>query len=383
MNFSLSSAARGPLAFSLVILLLAGCGPSDGDREYRQGLDAYEVRDLKKADKLLTDSLACAPDDVDRLVSLARVKLDLAELTAAKDLMAKAALVSEGDADVRLLTAQIAWHAKDYKAAAAGFSALADDTALPASVRAQGWAGLGVVEMTCDNYHLARVDFLRAIRLDRRNASAWYHLGLLYRDDFGYYEAALEQFEIYVRLEAEASPRVQKVQRNAIPQLKEKIAQTLTERPGVAKRNAAACSAALARAEAAMKKGAFKNARQAYQEALAADPLSYPAALGLAQAWEKTDGTRAGQEKAFESYKSACSLRPSSVKTFLTAGALATKLGFHSQAVEIYSRAVAASPTSPDALDGLIRALRKVGNKTSVAQAYQLYRDSVSAARRK
>lgn len=381
MNFSLSSGLKGATVLALVAVL--GCGPKDGVREYEQGRDAYAVRDLKKAEKFFEASLVCSPDDIGRLVSLARVKLDLGELSVAKDLATKAALLSDGDADVALLAAQIAWHAKDYKTAASGFAALAEDVSKSSLERAQGWAGLGVVEMTCDNYHLARLAFLRAIRLDHRNASAWYHLGLLYRDNFGYLEAALEQFEIYVRLDAEASPRVQKVQRNAIPQLKEKIAQTLTERPGVAKRNAAACSAALVKAEAAWKKGTFKTARLAYQEALAADPLSFPAALGLAQAWEKTDATKAGQELAFENYKVACTLRPSSVKTFLTAGALATKLRFYAQAVEIYSRAVAASPTSFDALDGLIRALRKVGNKTSVAQAYQLYRDSLSTFRRK
>ena len=54
------------------------------------------------------------------------------------------------------------------------------------------------------------------------------------------------------------------------------------------------------------------------------------------------------------------------------------RLGFFQQAVEIYSRAIAANPTSPDALDGLIRALRKTGGKSRVADAYQQYRDSLA-----
>lgn len=127
-----------------------------------------------------------------------------------------------------------------------------------------------------------------------------------------------------------------------------------------------------------MKKGSFKTARQYYQQALTADPLSYPAALGLAKAWEKTDSTKEGQQKAFEKYKLACKLRPSAVSTFLTAGSLAVRQGLTAQAVEIYSRAVAASPTSLDALDGLIRALRK-SKKDSIAKAYQAYRDSLTA----
>ena len=377
MNFSQSFG----VSVSLAVLLVAGCGPQDGGKEYEQAQAAYEVRDLAKAARLFEKSLVAAPNDVGRLLSLSRVKLDLGELTAAKELIDRAALNADGDADVRLLAAQIAWHMKDYKAAADGFTALANDTKLDPTVRAQGWTGLGIVEMTCDNYQLSRVCFLRALRLDRHAAAAWYHLGLIYRE-LGYLEASLEQFEIFVRLEQEASPRVQKVQRTVIPALKEAIAQAVADRPGVSKRNADACSTALAKAEAARKKGRGKDALKLYQEALAADPLSYPAALGLAKAWETTDSSQNGQQKAFEAYKTACTLRPSAVTTFVTAGALAMKLGFVSQAVEIYSRAVAASPTSFDALDGLIRALRKVGNKGKVAQAYQSYRDSIPANRK-
>lgn len=376
MNFSHSSALKCASAALLAAIL--GCGPNDGAKEFDRGRAAYEARDLKKAEKLLEKSLACAPNDVDRLLLLARTELDLGELAKAKTLIERAAANSQGDADVALLESQIAWHAKDYRTAASGFSDIANNAALDASVRAQGWAGLGVVEMTCDNHHLARIAFLRAIRLDRRNASAWYHLGLLYRDGFGYLEAALEQFEIFSRLEEEASPRVQKVQRTVIPALKESISRAATERPGASKRNSAACAAAIAKAENAMKKGRFKDAREAYALALKSDPLSYPAAFGLAKAWEKTDSTKAGQEKAFDAYKTACMLRPSAVSTFLAAGSLAAKLGFSLQAVEIYSRAVAANPASPDAIDGLIRALRKTGGKAKVAEAYQQYRLSLA-----
>ena len=375
MNFFHSSALKCASAALLAAIL--GCGPHDGAKEFDQGRAAYEIRDLRKAEKLLEKSLACAPNDVDRLLFLARTELDLGELAKAKALVERAAANSKGDADVSLLKAQVAWHAKDYKAAAAGFAAVANDAGLEASVRAQGWAGLGVVEMTCDNHHLARIAFLRAIRLDRRNAAAWYHLGLLYRDGFGYLESALEQFEIFVRLEEESSPRVQKVQRTVIPALKESISRAAADRPGASGRNSAACAAAIAKAEGAWKKGRFKDARDAYAQAFKSDPLSYPAALGLAKAWEKADATKAGQQKAFEAYKAACTLRPSAVSTFLTTGSLAAKLGLNLQAGEVYSRAMAANPASLDAIDGLIRALRKSGGKAKVADAYQGYRDSL------
>ena len=378
----MNSSLRYALSATLTILALSGCTPKDGAKELEQGRAAYELRDLKKAEKLLEKSVALSPENVDALVCLARVKLDLGEPVAAREWIGKAAVLAGGDVDVRMVQAHVACVLKDYAVAAKLFSGIADDAALSPEVRAQGWAGLGVVEMSRENPDVARCAFLRAIRLDRRAAAAWYHLGLLYRD-FGYQEAALEQFEIFVRLEEAASPRAQKVQRKVIPAIKEAISRAAADRPGVSKRDSAACATEISKAEAAWKKNDFRTARQRYQAAVAADPLSYPAALGLAKAWLKTDATKAGQTKALESYRHACALRPGAVKTFLEAGALAARIGMHAQAVEIYSRAVAADPTSFDALDGLIRALRRVGGRTKDAQAYQLYRESITASRKK
>ena len=376
MSFSQSSALK--CASAVLAAAILGCGPRDGSKEFEQGKAAYELRDLKKAETLFARSAALAPQDADRLLYLARTELELGELAKAQEAIGRAAENSDGETDVVLLKSQIAWHAKDYAGASSGFSETANDSKLGASVRAQAWAGLGVVEMTCDNHHLARVAFLRALRLDRRNAAAWYHLGLLYRDGFGYLEAALEQFEIFIRLEEEASPRVQKVQRTIIPALKDQIARAATEHEGASNRNSAVCATEIAKAEELWKKGKYKDARDRYVQALKSDMLSYPAALGLARAWEKTDATRSGQERALDCYRIACTVRPSAVSTFLVAGSMAAKLGLTLQTVEIYSRAVAANPASLEAIDGLIRALRKSGGKAKVAEAYQQYRLSLA-----
>ena len=117
----------------------------------------------------------------------------------------------------------------------------------------------------------------------------------------------------------------------------------------------------LAPGDAAVKKGSYKIARQHYQAAAKADPLSYPAAICLAKAWLKSDSTADGQKKALESYRNACALKPGAIDTFLAAGALAYNLKMYAQAVEIYSRAVATAPYKLDAIDGLIRALRRAG----------------------
>lgn len=381
-NIFRSSALK--VASVAAVAVLAGCSPDDGSAEFRDGKAAFDAGDSRKAGRLFAKCAELAPDNVDALVYLARIKLALGELPEAGSWIGKAEELAPGDVDVRLLSAQIAWHLKDYDKAASLYKAIADDASLDASLRAEGWTGLGIVEMTRGEAHLARVAFLRAIRIDRRKASAWYHLGLVYREaPFGYLEASLEQFDIFVRLDENASPRVQKTLRVLIPGLKESISRAAAERPGAARRNSSQCATAISKAEAAAKKGIWKTARQCYQEALDADALSYPAALGLAKAILKVDASKAGQSKALEKYRLACALRPGAVKTFLEAGELAAKIGMYGQAVEIYSRAVAANPASIPAVDGLIKALRKVGGRQKEAAAYQRYRDSISAPAKK
>ena len=364
-----------------LVALAAGCGRSDGSKEYAAARAAYEVRDLRKAEKLIGECVRLAPQNVDALVTAARIKMDLGSMAEARDITDRAKELAGGDADVRLLDAQLAYYQQEYDRAIETFSAIAGDAETDAGVRSQALSGVGVVEMSRNETDLARIAFLKAVRLDRRNPAAWYHLGHLYHR-LGYNEAALEQFDIFVRLEETASRRVQDVQRSMIPKIKDEIARQAAERPGASSRDSAASAKALADAEAAWKKGQYKTAKGRYMEAFASDPLSYPAAIGVAKALEKTDATADGQKKTFEYYKSACMLRPSAISTFLKTGELAMKLGHYATAVEIYSRALAADPTNFMVVDGLIRALRKTGSEGSrIAASYQAYRDLITKKR--
>ena len=53
------------------------------------------------------------------------------------------------------------------------------------------------------------------------------------------------------------------------------------------------------------------------------------------------------------------------------------------EAAEIYSRAVAATPSNIDAIDGLIRSLQKTGGSQKIAAAYQKYRESIKPIKKK
>jgi len=387
-NSSPSSADRGAFAPSIaalplvIALAIAGCGPKDGVKEYDAGQAAYQSRSLEKAEKLFEKSLRYAPENLDALVMLARVQCDLGKMQEAGETIAKASGMQPAAPDVALLDAEIAFHLHDDARAVKRFSDVAGDASAGAEAQSLGWTGVGIVEMSCNRRDYARIAFLRAIRLDRRNASARYHLGLLYRgDSFGYLDAALEQFEIFVRLGEKADPRALHAQRVIIPGIKEDIARRAMERCS-GHRNADASAKRLANAEAAWKKGNYKTARDEYAAAAKEDVLSFPAMIGLAKAWEKTDSTPAGRQRTLDSYKAACALKPSSVSTLLKTGDLAVRMGQHATAVEVYSRAVAANPADISAIDGLIRALRKTG-KGKIADAYQTYRATIPVRKAK
>ena len=67
-------------AVVLAAAVLSGCGAGDGSKEYEAARAACAVRDFRKAEKFLSESIRLAPRNVDALVLAARVKIDLGEM---------------------------------------------------------------------------------------------------------------------------------------------------------------------------------------------------------------------------------------------------------------------------------------------------------------
>ncbi len=381
-NSWLKYAPKG-LFLALCVGGVVGCGPKDGSRERAAADAALSAGDFRKAAEQYAASLKYAPDNVDALVNGARANLAMGAKDEAVRLIAEAQALAPKDADVWQVAAHIAFASGDNKAAQKAFMTLAESKEYPKEVQSVGWTGLGIVEMTRARSakaeaarDRARVALFKAIRLNGRNAAAYYHLGLLYRDYYDYKELACEQFDIYLHLETKAGTlagkRVQNVKRNVIPELREAINAATVSRAGASRRDSDACAAALLKAEAAWKKGQFKTARLRYADAYKADPLSAAAALGLARTWTKVDTRKAGQVEGYKYYRIACELNPSGYKTFLEAGDAALRTGHYSAAVEIYSRALAIRSTDKKALNGLVKAAKKAG-QAKVAAVYQGY----------
>ena len=210
------------------LFAVSGCGKSDGSGEYadamkaygsRDGMAAYEAHSLEKAGKLFAKSLVFAPENVDALVMLAAVRLQLGEMEAAKDAVASAVALAPNDVDVIELQAQVAWHVEDYPRARSLYLRLAADRRADVALRSRALAGLGVVDMALADRDKtsewlrdrARTEFMQALALDYRNASALYHLAYLYRYSYeAYNEGAPSLYKRFSSFAPVVDERVKK-----------------------------------------------------------------------------------------------------------------------------------------------------------------------------
>lgn len=391
MNSSLSSVLKRALA-TAVFAALAGCGGEDASKNLRAGEEALAAGDTEKAIRKFEASVAIAPANVDAWVMLAGAQLKFGDVANASKSISCALDLAPNDADVVELAAQVAFYEKHYDQAEALYSKLAAGDRERA-LRSRALSGIGVVNMAriAEAGNLAsvfrdraRTALLSAIRLDMKNSVARYHLGLIYRD-LGYNEIARDNFSLFTGIERmrkrDGDERVAMVATTILPDLNERINEEKSHSKGADNRNSSAAADALKKARAAWDNGKYKTAKLRYTEAYAADVLNYDAALGLARAWEKNDSSRTGLDTALNYYYAACKLRPSAKDTLIKTAALATRLGKHSMAAEAYSRAVAASPYDPVAIEGLIKALKTIGRVKS-AEIYRSYLDFVVATKR-
>lgn len=358
-------------------LILCGCGcQSDPEMSYAKGQSAFDNADYKTAAENFASVIEQEPGNIDALVMLARSECALGNYDAAASAIEKAAETNGGDVDIIELTAQIAFYRKDYNQATKAYHRLALNFELAPEVRSIGWAGLGAIDFfmidkqqpSSTLIHEARVKFLQALVLDNKNAAAHYHLALLNRDSFHYFDKARDEFSAYLYLEDVADERVDRVKNEILPSLKDEIrkyAESASDDVDLR-----GCAAMLKKGKTYYDRKQYKEAVDAYSRALKCNPNSYQAALDLARSYVAVNRSRYDKDQALKAYQTACKIRPSAIKIHLEAGELAMRIGKWAVAVELYSRALAASPTSIEAVKGLASALDKQGD----SQAASVYR---------
>ena len=309
-------------------------------------------------------------------LQIALDKLALGELDAANDAVTNALALLPDSAEVRLADGQVAYLKKDYRRATADFNAVASEKSLPGQIRSQALVSRAVVEIAQNDSETARMTLFRALRLDRRNAAVWYHLGLLSRNTYLFDEAAVEQFEMAARLSDPKEPRTQKLSREIIPAVRNALTAAAASRPGVAKRDAGAAAKLYAEAEALRKKKRIRDAIKKYEAALAADPFHYLAARETATLVALNDKTPAGVDKALLAYRAAIDQRPAVQENYYAAAQLAYANKRWATAVAILNRAIAHDPENIKTLDLYIAALQKAG-KGKQSEAWKSYRQEL------
>lgn len=371
-------------AFSAACLAAAGCARTP-QRLYEDGAEAFANGEFTDAQISLTECLELEPENVNALLMLTRTHLMLGQMPLAVQTVEKALTLEPDAPDVLQLGGQTGFYAAKYDLSTRCYRAMCENKDFTAQDKAVGWTGLALVDIISMvdgkadfKRERARTSLYKAIRLDPRNASARYHLGMLYRD-FEYYEVALDQFELYLRLDQTDRDRAEKVRSSLIPAIKESIASARAA-IGSSKNDSVSSVRFMKQAVEAWNKRHYKTARLRYNDAYNADKTNYRAAYGLALAWEKTAPTKAGYGEAFKYCRIASALRPTSKEMLMKSAELAVGAGNNLGAAEAYSRALCIGFNDAAVVKLFIRELRNVGRK-DIANIYQDYLSTLPDAR--
>ena len=356
---------------ALALAVLAGCGPDDGAADFEKGEAAYAARDLRTAAICFSAAAEKNATNFTARIKLALAHLDLGELPEAKAAVESALSLDPSCAEARMLDGQIAYLARDYARAKKDFNEIAAAKQLPAELRSQALSARAVMEIAATLFDHARLTLWHAVRLDRRNAAAWYHLGCLSRDTYRFEDAALEQFEMAGRLMKEPA-RAKAIARDTIPALRESLRAKIATKPGAAQRDPGAAAKLVAEAEALTKKKELKKAAAKYAEAYAKDPLSYNAAWNHAKILIASAKTDAETTKALMAFQDAIDQRPNSQETYRTAARAALNRGKPMRAAKFLSQALAHDPENKATLDIYVQTLRRLG-RPAEARLYDAY----------
>lgn len=354
----------------LALAVIAGCGPDDGSADFEKGESAYSARDLQTALICYRAAAEKNPTNFTARLKSALVNIDLGEIDAARKAVDSALAVDPHSAEAKLVDGHVAYLAKDYARAKKAFADVAAAKNLPKEMRSKAMASQAVLELTANLFDRARVSLWRAVRLDRRNASAWYHLGYLSRDTYRFEDAALEQFQMASRLMTDPV-RVKAVMQDTIPTIRESIRAKIAAKPGAAARDPGAAAKLVTEGEGLVKRDP-KKAAVKFAEAYAKDPLSYAAAWNFAKV--KIDSAKSDAEiaRVLTAFQDAIDQRPNSQLTYRTAARFSLNRRRPIRAERFLSQALAHDPEDKSTLELYVQTLRRLG-KTAEAKLYDTY----------
>ncbi len=344
------------LPMAAIALLLAGC-------------------DEKKEEPKPEQPVEVVQETGEECLQRAIDKLALGEVDVADEAAKRAIELMPDSAEALLVDGQVAYRKGDFARAIKDFNAVASEKLLPASLRAEALVSRAVAEIKQGNFDTARLTLFRALRLNRRNAAVWYHLGVLSRNTYHFDEVAVEQFEMAARLSDPKDERTKKISQE-IRAARAAVTEAAASNPNAGKRDSSAAAKLLAEAETLRKKRMIRAAIKKYEAAFAADPFSYHAARETAYLIALNDKSQDGVDKALRAYRAAIDQRPAVQDNYYEAAQLAYANKRWATAVSILDRAIAHDPENGKTLDLFIAALQKAG-KNKQADAWKAYRQEL------
>jgi len=248
---------------------------------------------------------------------------------------------AEGEANILGALGQVAYHQKAYTNALftlqQAFAVAPDD-----ATRVRVLTVMGVVETCCQNYSLAHLYYLRALKLDYQYAPAHYNLAILYQDQFDLLEEARDVFEMFVRIADKKSKHYDLADKR-LARLRARLAQTSAR---TSQGNATRAGTLIQEAIIANNAKQFPKAIKAYKDALVADPRARAAAYGLGMLYRQ-QGMNAD---ALSAFKNAIEINPTLQENYSLAAELALQLRQPAEASKILTKAIARSPYNPETI---------------------------------
>ena len=340
---------RISLVFCLCgITFACGCGSRSGQNAAKKGMAAFKDGRNEKAIAYFTaatERITNSPELYYHL-GLAHLKhgnLDLAQ-QAFQTALGLEPVEEATPASILGSLGQVNFHQKEYAHALTALDRALTSTTNDAA-RVRLLTTLGVIEAYRENHSLARLHYLRALRADRTYAPALYNLSVLYQDQYGLIEEALDNLEMFVRM-VDKKDRKHEVARNRITRLQAKRDQAADRPPP--RRDSARAASLLQDGMNAQFARPPQPARAitAYKSALAADPLTFHAAYGLGNLYRQ----QRMYAEALDAFKKASDINPPHQDCYCQAAEMALQLRQPAEAAKILSKAIARSPYNPASL---------------------------------
>lgn len=329
------------LGLCLLALGMCGCGSRSGLNSAKSGMEAFKEGRFDKAVEDLTHATSRISNSPELYYNLGVAHMELGNCVQAQDAFAAALKLNPQYSDAYACLGQLNLQQDQLLPAAEALSK-ALSFATTADAKARILTSMGLMEARRKHYDLARLNYLRALKENRKFESAYYNLASLYRDDYKLLEESLDNFEIFVRITDPKNTYYLKAKDN-IKRLKNNLERTRANEPDVLRRDSPKAAKLLQEGVTAYSQKQYSKAIKAYKEALDADPLTFSAAYGLGKVYQQ----QGLKNEARSAFKRAAEINPNNQDCYCQAAELSLQMRQYAEAMKILDKAIARSPFNP------------------------------------